>query len=222
MDALAAQTYMQTQLHVSRETMEHLTRYAELLVRWQNAINLVSADTLPHMWTRHILDSAQLLPHLEDLSREHHQGQALRIMDMGSGAGFPGMVLAVASPHMITLVESDGRKVAFLREVNRLCAAKATIQHRRLEALPQGEDGQPAPRYDCITARACADIAALIAYAAPQLAPDGVMVLLKGKRWEEELRAAEANWRFTFTHAKSITEDTGVVLTLRAITPRAP
>ena len=132
---------------VSRETLARLETYAELLRRWSARINLVGANTLADPWRRHFLDSAQLLAHVPPGTQT--------LIDLGSGAGFPGLVLAILGMPGVELIEADARKCAFLREAARLAAAPVTIRNARIEAA--------APRIvDVVTARGCAPLDRLL------------------------------------------------------------
>jgi len=183
-------------------TMARLTAYAELLAKWQARINLIGPDTLPDLWHRHMLDSAQLLPLLPP--------GAKRLADLGSGAGFPGLVLAILGAPDVHLVESDARKAAFLREAARLTAAPVTVHVARAEAL--------APlAADVVTARALAPLGKLLGWAAPHLAPGGVCLFLKGKGSEDELTEARKEWIITCDRAASRTDPAGVILQLREV-----
>ena len=113
---------------VSRETLARLEAYAELLTRWSARINLVGRDTLADLWRRHMLDSAQLLPLVPD--------SAQSLIDLGSGAGFPGLVLAILGVRGVELVEADSRKAAFLREAARISEANVAIRPCRIAAVP--------------------------------------------------------------------------------------
>src|SRR5437660_9171448 len=124
---------------VSRETLPRLDAYAELLRRWSPRINLVAASTLDDLWRRHFLDSAQLLPLIPAAARN--------LVDLGSGAGFPGLVLAILGVPGVELVEADARKCAFLREAARTAGATVRIHQARIDSLP-------ARAFDVITARA--------------------------------------------------------------------
>jgi 16S rRNA (guanine527-N7)-methyltransferase len=185
---------------VSRETLAALTRYADLLVKWQAKINLVSADSLNDLWSRHMLDSAQLYPLLPAGSRV--------LVDLGSGAGFPGLVLAILGVPEVHLIESDARKCAFLIEAARLAGlapGQNPIIHRaRIEAV----SGFAA---DVVTARACAPLDRLIPYAARFLGSPSVCLFPKGAQVEDELTAAE-NWRMTVERFPSITDSSGTIL----------
>src|SRR5438128_2737225 len=113
---------------VSRETLARLDAYAELLRQWAPRINLVAASTLADSWRRHFLDSAQLLPLIPPEARS--------LIDLGSGAGFPGLVLAIIGVPGVELVEADARKCAFLREAARIAAAPVRIHNTRIESVP--------------------------------------------------------------------------------------
>lgn len=163
-------------LGVSRETMQRLETYAGLLQKWNRSINLVSRESLTDLWRRHFLDSAQLLAFLPPPP----QDRPLRILDLGSGAGFPGMVLAMLGAGEVHLVESDRRKCAFLREVARTTGSPVSVRPQRIEHL----EGL---RADVITARALAPLDRLLDYARPLLLPEGVCLFLKGRAVEREI-----------------------------------
>ena len=186
---------------VSRETLSRLETYAALLVKWQAKINLVGPATLPDLWRRHFLDSAQLLPLLPPAPGT--------LVDLGSGAGFPGLVLALMTEWRVHLIDSDQRKCAFLRQVALETGAntRVAIHARRFEDVP----GYKA---DIVTARACAPLDALLGYALPFLGENGRCLFLKGAQAEEELTAAEANWNMQVTRRPSLTDPAGVILVI--------
>ena len=173
--------------------MERLERYAALLEKWNQAINLVARTSLPDLWRRHMLDSAQLWPLLP-----RPQGRPCRILDLGSGAGFPGLVLAImataAQDAEVHLIEADEKKSAFLREAARIVDAPVTLHVQRIESLA------PFP-VDAVTARACAPLPRLLDYAAPYLrryrsgAPAPRGIFLKGREFDRELTAAREKWK---------------------------
>lgn len=170
---------------VSRETLAKFDSYAELLVDWQQRMNLVGPSTLPQLWHRHFTDSAQLLP---------LAGPGKSWLDIGAGAGFPGLVLALLDPAAkLTLVESIAKKCRFLGEVvGQLdLAAQVTIENRRIEALPR-------QKFDIITARALASLEQLFDWGLPYAGSGTRWLLPKGMRVAEELEAA--NHRFSFAH----------------------
>jgi len=187
------------QLAVSRETVERLAAYAELLRHWQTRINLVGPDTLASLWQRHMLDSAQLWPLIPDGAR--------RLVDLGSGAGFPGLVLAILGAPDVHLVESDARKGAFLREAARITATPITLLTRRVEQIPP-------LAADVITARALAPLPRLLAWAVPHLAPGGQCLFLKGRGAEDELTAAAKDWKIAPRRIPSLTDPDGTILQL--------
>ena len=186
---------------VSRETLERLTVFADLLVRWNARINLVSARDLDQLWARHIVDSLQLIP---DLST------GTGFIDLGSGGGFPGLVLAIATNNPVTLVESDLRKASFLREAARATAAPATVQTGRIEAAQLPPTG-------IVTARALAPLPQLLAWATRFLDADGICLFLKGRGVGAELTAALAEWHMTVSQRASRTDPDGVILSLSGI-----
>jgi len=193
---------------VSGDTLGRFQAYLEVLEKWQRRINLVGAASLKDPWRRHFLDSAQLLPLLPPTAKV--------VCDLGSGAGFPGLVLAIlgrGGGREFHLVESNERKCVFLRETNRITGAGAIIHHRRVEKL----SGISA---DIITARALAPLAKLLEYAIPILAKRGQCLILKGKGWREELTEAKKNWIIKESHIPSISDPSGTILKLEAISRR--
>ena len=190
--------------NVSRETISALEAYAALLRKWQKAINLVSGATLDDLWRRHFLDSAQLLPHLAPPA----SGDG-GITDLGSGAGFPGLVLAILSGRPVQLIESDQRKAAFLGEAARAtgCADRVKIHAARVEALKPWIAGT-------VTARALAELSQLLDWAAPFVGPDTVLLFPKGAKADDELTAAERVWKMITERRRSITDSTGLILRL--------
>lgn len=184
---------------VSRETLERLEVYADLLLRWSRAINLVGRDTLGDLWRRHFLDSAQL--------REFVPADTASLVDLGSGAGFPGLVLAILGVPGIELIEADARKAAFLREAARLAEAPVQVHNRRIETLP------PHP-VDVVTARACAPLDRLLPLAERFIGPTTRCLFLKGGQVDEELTAAREAWTMSASCHPSRTDPRGVVLVL--------
>jgi len=192
-------------VNVSRETFLALETYETLLRKWQKAINLVSGATLEDLWRRHFLDSAQLMP----LLPPDDPGGAGHITDFGSGAGFPGLVLAILTGRPTHLIESDQRKAAFLGEVARAtgCAGRVQIHSARVEALKPWA----AP---LITARALADLTQLLDWASPFLSTASLCIFPKGAKAEDELTAALRVWKMTIERSRSVTDPTGLILRL--------
>ncbi len=167
---------------VPRETAEQLQQFAALLQKWTKSINLVSQGDRGHLWPRHILDSLRFVPLIP--------AGVPRGMDLGSGAGFPGLVVALASGIPFDLIEADGRKAAFLIEAQRVTGAPVQVHCTRIEELSL-------PRAPLITARALAPLATLLAHAHRLLAPGGTALFAKGARVEEEIAQAEKHWRMS-------------------------
>ena len=184
-------------LGVSRETLARLQTYVDLLKSWNPRINLVSAASLTDVWRRHILDTGQLLEYLPEEARV--------LVDLGSGAGFPGLVLAILGVPEVHLIESDRRKAEFLREAARVSRTPVTIHAHRIEAVP----GFPA---DVVTARALAPLAQLLEWSAPFLAERTVCLFLKGAEGLNELTAASQRWIMQTQVLASLTDPTGHIL----------
>ncbi|MDH5748015.1 MAG: 16S rRNA (guanine(527)-N(7))-methyltransferase RsmG [Rhodospirillales bacterium] len=197
----------QTQTGVSGQVLARLETYGELLEKWQKTVNLVGGATLPDLWRRHMLDSAQLFPLLPK--------GAKNVVDLGSGAGFPGLVLAIMaqdSPSGLTvhLIESDQRKCAFLAEVNRVTGAGAKIHRERIESFS-------GPKADAITARACAPLEKLLTYTSMILNAKGTALFLKGQKAEEELTRAGKKWSISTERIPSRSDPSGTILRLQRI-----
>jgi 16S rRNA (guanine527-N7)-methyltransferase len=185
---------------VSRETRDQLEALVHTLGRWQKAINLVGKATLEDIWIRHILDSAQLLP-LVPKGAQH-------LVDLGSGGGFPGLVMAALRPGLdVTLIESDARKGAFLGEAARRMGLKKQpkVVVSRIEAAP-------ATKADVVTARALAPLGQLLAWAAPHRADTAICLFHKGKGWQAEMNEAMKDWDIEAQPFSSVTDRESVLL----------
>ena len=187
-------------LTVSRETIDKFQAYLTLLEKWQRRINLVSNSTLSDAWQRHILDSGQLAA--------HYPPQTKHILDVGSGAGFPGLVLAIMGGVKVDLVESDQRKAVFLSTVIRELGLPVKVHNQRIETMPN-------LRPDVITARALAPVPKLLNLIETQLHPDGVCLFLKGASVEDELTNLQSYSTMVATTYPSLSGSTGVVLELK-------
>ncbi len=192
----------QVKTGVDTTTLARLIAYADLLVKWQARINLVGPDTLPDVWKRHFLDSAQIFPLL--------RRPFSRLVDLGSGAGFPGLVLAILGVPDVHLVESDARKAVFLREAARITATPITVHAQRIEKLPPLAAG-------IITSRALAPLEKLLDLAHPHLAPNGDFFFLKGKGADDELTRAGKEWIISIDRIPSQTDPSGAILHLREV-----
>ncbi len=185
---------------VSRETLERFEAYAALLRRWQKAINLVGPSTLPDLWRRHFEDSAQLFPLIPPSARV--------LVDLGSGAGFPGLVLALMGVPEVHLIESDRRKATFLREAARATQTAVTVHATRIEAVG-------ALSADVVTARACAPLDTLLALSQPFHRTGTLGLFLKGKAVNRELTQANKVWDINAVIRPSRTDPDGSVLLIQ-------
>ncbi len=182
--------------------MARFDAYEALLRRWQPTINLVSKNTVAATWRRHFLDCGQLIGHLPQSYDA--------LYDIGSGAGFPGLVLALLGAHDVHLIESDHRKCAFLREAARVTEARVTVLPERVETLKQPPQGWPVRRV--IVARAVAPLDTLLDSARGLIDSQTHCVMLKGVSAEAEIAAARVRWQLRLHTAPSLSEPRGVVL----------
>jgi len=200
------------QADVSRETLARLKRYAEMLEKWNRRINLVGRGTIEDLWRRHMLDSAQLLPLIPP--------DAGSLADLGSGAGFPGLVLAICGVKNVHLIEADRKKCAFLREVARETDTPATIHNKRIEEIESFQA-------DIVTSRALAPLPKLLDMAAPFTKKHSILLFLKGRSADGELTEAAKEWNMRVDQIPSQTDPEGMILRLEAIsralhTPEEP
>ncbi len=202
--------------YVSRETIEKLDVYINLLSEWNRNTSLVQFKTLENVWSRHVLDSLQILPHVKRASDEIKSinSQLCNIIDIGTGAGFPGMVLAISGINDIYLCESNVRKCVFLEEVARLTGTKVTILNNRIEEIEKD--------YDLILSRACADLTMILSFA--QIVSRETRlpraILHKGKNVNKEILEANKKWSFSFDQYPSILEPEGCILDVFDIKPK--
>lgn len=187
---------------VSHETMDRLSTYANLLVKWQETINLVGPSTLKDLWRRHFLDSTQLWSLLPEKTE--------RLVDMGSGAGFPGLVLAILGIPDVHLIESDQRKCAFLREVARATGIHITVHASRIESIP-------AFAADVITSRALASVDALLNLSSGFMAEHTVCLFPKGQTAEVELTGISPTWTLRVERFPSLTDANATILRLSEV-----
>jgi 16S rRNA (guanine527-N7)-methyltransferase len=192
---------------VPRGTLEKLRQYEALLIKWQKAINLVGPATISDAWTRHFIDSIQLAPLVPEGSKT--------LYDLGSGAGFPGLVLAMVYPELaVTLIESDQKKCAFLTTVSRESETPVAVLAERIE---KAVEILPAP--DIVTARALAPLSELLNYIWPwvQANPNLTCIFPKGQLAKEELAVASQNWTFDSRETISITDENATILIIKNI-----
>jgi 16S rRNA (guanine527-N7)-methyltransferase len=200
---------------VSHETGVRLDEFVDLFLRWQPAVQLVSASTLPKLWTRHIADSLQLADVMPD---------ARVWADLGSGGGFPGAIVAIAIAErpgaLVHLVESDTRKAAFLREAARVTRAPVKIHAERIESVAK----RIGP-VDVVTARALAPLARIIELSHPLLAAGATGIFMKGQDVDNELTVAAKSWKIQSRFLPSRTDPRGKILMVESavqkpLTPR--
>jgi len=201
----------QARLAVSRETLDKFRAYAALLAKWNRAINLVSPKSLDDLWRRHFLDSAQLRHYLPDAPVPAERV----ILDIGSGAGFPGLVLALLDCGQVHLVESDQRKAEFLREAMRVTGASAKVHAQRIENLD-------VPEPDVVTCRAFASLTRILDLSERFLRPENtkkapIGLFLKGRSVDEELTEAGKKWRLRLERFESETDPYASILRLRLL-----
>lgn len=192
---------------VSRETLARLTAYADVLTEWSTLHNLVARSTLPDLWQRHMLDSAQLAPLVPDTART--------LADLGSGAGFPGLVLAAMLEDRlhVTLHDSTAKKCAFLAAAAERMGVAVTVRNARMEELPK-------TAFDVVTARACAPLPRLLEYAHSFVGPNSVCLFLKGQNVASELTEATRYWNMEVSQTASLTDPSGAIVAVRKLGSR--
>lgn len=194
---------------VSRETLSNIHGYLAVLGEWRERINLIGAGEGRHLWRRHVLDSLQLI--------EKISATDLRVADLGSGAGFPGLILACALAERpgasVTLVEKSPRKSEFLAAAAAAVGLPARVLNQRLE------DPAPKEKFDVVSARALAPLPKLMGYAHGWLKPSGKALLMKGRDAVAELTAARESWTFEVSMGTSLSSPEGQILTVSALGP---
>jgi 16S rRNA (guanine527-N7)-methyltransferase len=201
--------------NVSRETLARLKAYADLLTDWNARHNLVAKSTLPDLWRRHFWDSAQLAPLIPENART--------LADLGSGAGFPGLVLGAMRPDLtVTLHEATTKKCDFLKAAAERMGLTVTVQNARIEELA------PTP-HDVVTARALAPLPLLLSYAQRLTGANSVCLFLKGQNLGSELTEAHKSWKMEASQIPSLTDPSGAILVVRKLaglhenpSPKAP
>ena len=201
---------------VSRETVERLEIYHDLLVKWQKVQNLVAPNTLDQVWSRHFADSAQLLLHLGFAPNSSHN-----LVDLGAGGGFPGLVLAILMMDQpqwtVHLLEANGRKCAFLKDVARSTGANVEIHNCRIEDFA---NQSTIPFIDVVTARALKPLLTLIELGQFAFQNKAVGVFLKGKRAQDEIEEALTDWSFEAACFESCTDPEGQIVKISDVKPK--
>lgn len=190
---------------VSRETLERLGAFEDLVRKWTKKINLIARNDVDHIWDRHIVDSAQVWSSAPD--EWNHW------VDIGSGGGFPAIILAAIAVEKkpdarFTLIESDQRKATFLRTAIRELNLNAIVLDDRIELAPP-------QNADVISARALASLTILLGFAERHLAPNGIAVFQKGKSADDEIIGAKHTWAFDYNKVPSITNGDACVISIK-------
>lgn len=205
---------LQQEFALSSEVADKLQVYSEMLIKWQARINLVGSKTLPELWNRHFRDSAQLSAYIKDVLDTRDIW-----LDMGSGAGFPGLVLAIMrhgrDKTPIQLIESDQRKAIFLREVIRATEAQAIVHNQRIQQLENEDFGGPPT---LITARALAPLKEIFDLTQKFYTQNTKYLLLKGQDVARELTLASKYMKIKLTTYPSRTDPSGLVLEITEVT----
>lgn len=193
--------------NVSRETKARLDLFVELMLKWNARINLIGRSTTDEIWSRHIADSLQIL--------DHAPGEIGRWVDLGSGGGLPGLVVAAVLAERqpqaeVHLVESDQRKATFLREAARQMGLTVKTHAARIEQVPPLQG-------DVLSARALAPLAKLCEFARLHLRPEGIALFPKGANWREELAQAQQEWHFRAGIKPSLTAPESAIVLLEEI-----
>lgn len=207
-----ARSYLTETLDVSRETMGRLEIYADALVHWQKSVNLIAPETVDQIWHRHIVDSAQLIRLAPD---------ADIWADFGSGAGLPGMIVGIllsSRPHAkVYLVESNGKKTAFLRDVKHRTGAAVEILSGRIESpTVQSRIAD----VDIVTARALASLSKLFEYSHPAISNGARALLMKGREVSNEIADARDDWNFDVECHQSVSAPDSTIVDVRSLHPR--
>ncbi|MCZ6764739.1 MAG: 16S rRNA (guanine(527)-N(7))-methyltransferase RsmG [Alphaproteobacteria bacterium] len=200
--------------NVSRETLALVQAYCDLIDHWQGRVNLIARSTRTDIWRRHFLDSAQLAPHIH---RQDSPTVDNIVVDIGSGAGFPGIILAILGVKPLHLVEANRRKAVFLEEAARQLGLDFTVHSVRAQAAVDALGGQAAT----VVARAVARLPQLLGLAAPLLSEGGTAILPRGRRWQEDIGAAQSQWAFEFEALESVTDPQARILRISKLAPKS-
>ncbi|GHC74367.1 16S rRNA (guanine(527)-N(7))-methyltransferase RsmG [Limoniibacter endophyticus] len=189
---------------VSRETFARLVKFEELFKHWNRSINLVAPSTVNALWDRHIVDSAQLYPHISG---------AMKVVDLGTGGGFPGLILSILSAQNsdreFYFIESNRKKASFLTLSASALGVNAVVFPHRIE-----DTYEKIPRVDMVTARALAPLDVLLELSSPWLKAGASALFLKGREYRSEIEKSRQNWRFDLIQHQSVTNEESVALLL--------
>ena len=199
---------------VSRETMEKLSIYEKLIIEGQKKFNLIGKSTLGSIWLRHFADSAKLLKILKEVC-QNSEGKVLNLLDVGSGAGFPGVVLSIMInaekiPIKVALADSNRKKSLFLKSIKKELGVSYTVVNKRSENINQ--------KFEIITARAVTSVKTFLDLNHNLIKKESILVLFKGRTWKEEVKESKKKWKFELNVVKNnirIDSSGGVTLVLR-------
>jgi len=199
---------------VSRETMEKLSIYEKLIIEGQKKFNLIGKSTLGSIWLRHFADSAKLLKILKEVY-QNSEGKVLNLLDVGSGAGFPGVVLSIMTnaekiPIKVALADSNRKKSLFLKSIKKELGVSYTVVNKRSENINQ--------KFEIITARAVTSVKTFLDLNHNLIKKESILVLFKGKTWKEEVKESKKKWKFELNVVKNnirIDSSGGVSLVIR-------
>ena len=187
---------------INKSKKADFQEYLNKLKDFNSHTNIVGKSTLINPWTSHILDSIQILPFI--------QNKKFSILDMGTGAGLPGLVLCISGCKHVTLVDSNGKKINFLNLVKKEMNLSAKIILERLENINN-------VKFDIITSRALASLNKLFSYSQKFMKKNTLLIFLKGKTVNEELKEAQKKWIFQFQKHKSISDSRGAILIIKSL-----
>ena len=199
---------------VSRETMEKLSIYEKLIIEGQKKFNLIGKSTLGSIWLRHFADSAKLLKILKEVC-QNSEGKVLNLLDVGSGAGFPGVVLSIMInaekiPIKVALADSNRKKSLFLKSIKKELGVSYTVVNKRSENINQ--------KFEIITARAVTSVKTFLDLNHNLIKKESILVLFKGRTWKEEVKESKKKWKFELNVVKNnirIDSSGGVTLVIR-------
>lgn len=223
MHSVSSFEFWQSEFSVSHETFEKLCVYKDALLTWNAKINLIARDTIEEIWQRHLLDSAQLFPLIQNIRQtvSRETSTDFRLVDMGCGAGLPGIVLAMMGIENVTLIESDERKCGFLHRMNGELDLGMRVITKRIEAANEEVNKNVSHEtFTLVTSRALASLTQLCHYAFPFLGENGVCLFPKGENWNNELTQAQEEWQMQWDATPSVTHEKSILLTITSLEPR--
>ena len=191
-----------TKFSIHSRQEKNLQKYIDSIIKYNFHTNLVGKSTLADPWSKHILDCLQLVPFIKNKNYS--------ILDMGTGAGLPGVILSLAGYKNVSLVDSNGKKIKFLKTIKEDLGLNLNIILGRLEKLHN-------LRFDIITSRALAKLDILFGYSQNFIKKNTVLIFLKGKTVNEEILEAKKNWKFNFQKYRSVSDSRGVILVIERL-----